>query len=170
MANLISRDLAVLAPRHGFLPGSRVPLPALVLKRGGLAAQAEEACGCESEEGGHEQANYELPRHRGAPSLVAAAGRRWRLTVALHIVKLGNRSALASKASRYLGTLCVQGYVDAARAFESESGTSPGLDLNAITDRMEIRKAVQSGDVEEAIERTNDLDPEVCRRRRCQCC
>ncbi len=54
-----------------------------------------------------------------------------------------------------------QGYVDAARAFEKESSTSPGLDLNAITDRMEIRKAMQSGDVEQAIERTNDLDPEV---------
>ncbi|GAB4821825.1 hypothetical protein N2152v2_008871 [Parachlorella kessleri] len=57
--------------------------------------------------------------------------------------------------------LVTEGYVDAARAFESESGTSPGLDLGAITDRMEIRKAVQSGEVEEAIERTNDLDPEI---------
>ena len=40
--------------------------------------------------------------------------------------------------------------------------TQPGIDLAAITDRMDIRKAVQSGNVEEAIERVNDLNPEVC--------
>jgi hypothetical protein len=45
--------------------------------------------------------------------------------------------------------------------FEKESGTAPGVDLGAITDRMEIRKAVQAGHVEEAIERVNDLNPEV---------
>ena len=43
-----------------------------------------------------------------------------------------------------------QGYVDAARVFERESGTAPGVDLDQITDRMDIRKAVQSGDVEQA--------------------
>ena len=55
----------------------------------------------------------------------------------------------------------VQGYVEAAQTFEKESGTPPGVLLAAITDRMEIRKAVQSGNVEEAIERVNDLNPEV---------
>jgi hypothetical protein len=54
-----------------------------------------------------------------------------------------------------------QGYVEAARMFEQESGTSPGLNLDAITDRMEVRKAVQSGQVELAVEKVNDLDPEV---------
>ncbi len=57
--------------------------------------------------------------------------------------------------------LLLQGYVEAAHTFEKESGTPPGVDLGAITDRMEIRKAVQSGNVEEAIERVNDLNPEV---------
>ncbi len=51
--------------------------------------------------------------------------------------------------------------MEAAQTFEKESGTQPGIDLGAITDRMEIRKAVQSGNVEEAIERVNDLNPEV---------
>ena len=51
--------------------------------------------------------------------------------------------------------------MEAAQTFEKESGTAPGVDLAAITDRMEIRKAVQSGNVEEAIERVNDLNPEV---------
>ena len=45
--------------------------------------------------------------------------------------------------------------------FEAESATAPGVDLGAITDRMEIRKAVQSGNMEEAIERVNDLNPQV---------
>ena len=54
-----------------------------------------------------------------------------------------------------------QGYAEAARAFERESGTAPGLDLGAITERMEIRKAMAAGDVEGAIERVNDLDPEA---------
>ncbi|KAL4458736.1 hypothetical protein ABPG75_013601 [Micractinium tetrahymenae] len=57
--------------------------------------------------------------------------------------------------------LVTEGYVDAARVFERESGTAPGVDLDQITDRMDIRKAVQSGDVEQAIERVNDLDPEI---------
>ena len=55
----------------------------------------------------------------------------------------------------------LQGYVDAADIFQKESNTKPGVDLAAITDRMEIRKAVQSGDIQQAIERVNDLNPEV---------
>lgn len=45
--------------------------------------------------------------------------------------------------------------------FESESGTAPGVQLSTIMDRMEIRKAVQAGQVEEAIDKVNDLNPEV---------
>ena len=57
--------------------------------------------------------------------------------------------------------LSVQGYVDAAKVFEMESKCSPGVDLSSLADRMEIRNALQSGDVETAIERVNDLDPEI---------
>lgn len=46
--------------------------------------------------------------------------------------------------------------------FEVESGTSPGVQLSSILDRMVIRKAVQAGAVEEAIDKVNDLNPEVC--------
>lgn len=45
--------------------------------------------------------------------------------------------------------------------FEMESGTAPGVELSTITDRMEVRKAVQAGRLDEAIEKVNDLDPEV---------
>ena len=51
--------------------------------------------------------------------------------------------------------------MEAADTFSKEAGTQPGVDLNAITDRMEIRKAVQSGNVDFAVERVNDLSPEV---------
>ena len=51
--------------------------------------------------------------------------------------------------------------MDAARAFQEESGTDPGADLHGIAGRMEIRAAVQGGRIEDAIDRVNDLDPEV---------
>lgn len=54
-----------------------------------------------------------------------------------------------------------QGYVDAARMFEQESGTAPGVELSSITERMEVRKAVQAGQIEAAIDKVNDLNPEV---------
>jgi glucose-induced degradation protein 8 len=55
--------------------------------------------------------------------------------------------------------------VDAAEAFQKESGADPGVDLSAIRHRMEIRRAVQSGNVEAAIERVNDLDSEILEER-----
>lgn len=57
--------------------------------------------------------------------------------------------------------LVTEGYVDAAEKFKSESGTEPDIDLATITDRMAVKQAVQSGDVEVAIERVNDLNPEI---------
>ncbi|PNH10466.1 Glucose-induced degradation protein 8 [Tetrabaena socialis] len=57
--------------------------------------------------------------------------------------------------------LVTEGYVEAARMFEQESSTPPGVNLDAITDRMEVRRALQSGDVESAMEKVNDLDPEI---------
>jgi hypothetical protein len=54
----------------------------------------------------------------------------------------------------------VQGYLDAAKAFEEESGTSmEGLDCSE--ERMHIRNALEKGQMDEAISRVNDLSPEV---------
>ncbi|KAL4556189.1 hypothetical protein LXL04_038832 [Taraxacum kok-saghyz] len=53
-----------------------------------------------------------------------------------------------------------KGYVDAAEKFRMESGTEH-IDLATITDRMAVKKAVQSGNVEDAIEKVNDLNPEI---------
>ncbi|KND01575.1 uncharacterized protein SPPG_09111 [Spizellomyces punctatus DAOM BR117] len=57
--------------------------------------------------------------------------------------------------------LVIEGYKDAAEKFSRESGLQPGIDLASIEDRMNIRNAIQSGDIEDAIERVNDLDPEI---------
>lgn len=38
--------------------------------------------------------------------------------------------------------LVTEGYVEAAKKFREEAGADPGVDLDGITDRMEIRKAV----------------------------
>jgi len=57
--------------------------------------------------------------------------------------------------------LIIEGYKDAAEKFQQESGTNPGVDLNSISDRMLIRNAIQNGRIEEAIERVNDLNPQI---------
>ncbi|XP_068639802.1 protein GID8 homolog isoform X3 [Aristolochia californica] len=56
--------------------------------------------------------------------------------------------------------LVTEGYVEAAEKFRMESGTEH-IDLMTITDRMAVKKAVQSGNVEDAIEKVNDLNPEI---------
>lgn len=55
--------------------------------------------------------------------------------------------------------LVIEGYKEAAEKFSGECGTAPGIDLPSIADRMATRVAIQRGDVQEAIERANALDP-----------
>ncbi|XP_058095442.1 protein GID8 homolog isoform X2 [Magnolia sinica] len=55
--------------------------------------------------------------------------------------------------------LVTEGYVEAAEKFRMESGTEH-IDLATITDRMAVKMAVQCGNVEDAIEKVNDLNPE----------
>ena len=57
--------------------------------------------------------------------------------------------------------LVIEGYKDAAESFVKEANLTPNIDLNSIENRMNIRNAVQSGQIEAAIEMVNDLDPEV---------
>ncbi len=56
--------------------------------------------------------------------------------------------------------LVTEGYVDAAEKFQLESGTEH-IDLGTITDRIAVCRALQNGNVEDAIEKVNDLNPEV---------
>lgn len=57
--------------------------------------------------------------------------------------------------------LVIEGYKSAAEEFSREAEISPAPDFESIQSRMSIREAVQRGDVQEAIERVNDLNPEV---------
>ena len=51
----------------------------------------------------------------------------------------------------------IEGYKDAAETFSQECGISPSIDVDSIKDRMNIKNAIQNGNVEEAIERVNDF-------------
>lgn len=57
--------------------------------------------------------------------------------------------------------LVIEGYKSAAQEFSQEAGITPPVDFESIESRMVIREALQRGDVEEAITRVNDLNPEV---------
>ncbi|KAF8560284.1 hypothetical protein OG21DRAFT_1452215 [Imleria badia] len=57
--------------------------------------------------------------------------------------------------------LVIEGYKSAAQEFSDEAGITPPVDFESIESRMVIREALQRGDVEEAITRVNDLNPEI---------
>ncbi|KZW01972.1 hypothetical protein EXIGLDRAFT_508082 [Exidia glandulosa HHB12029] len=57
--------------------------------------------------------------------------------------------------------LVIEGYKTAAEEFSREAEISPAPDFESIQSRMNIREALQRGDVQEAIERVNDLNPEI---------
>ena len=58
--------------------------------------------------------------------------------------------------------LVIEGFKSAAEEFGREAGLAAPVDLESIESRMNIREALQRGDVSEAIARVNDLNPEVC--------
>lgn len=58
--------------------------------------------------------------------------------------------------------LVIEGYKSAAEEFSQEANISPPVDFESIESRMDIREALQRGDIEDAITRVNDLNPEVC--------
>ena len=57
--------------------------------------------------------------------------------------------------------LVIEGYKVSAEEFSQEAGLPPPVDFESIEGRMNIREALQRGDVEDAITRVNDLNPEV---------
>jgi hypothetical protein len=57
--------------------------------------------------------------------------------------------------------LVIEGYKSAAEEFSGEANVPPPVDFESIESRMVIREALQRGDIEEAIARMNDLNPEV---------
>jgi hypothetical protein len=57
--------------------------------------------------------------------------------------------------------LVIEGYKTAAEEFSVEANVAPHVPLSSIESRVDIREALQRGDVEDAINRLNDLAPEV---------
>jgi hypothetical protein len=60
-----------------------------------------------------------------------------------------------------LNYFAIMGYRDAAQAFALESNTIPNIHLDSITDRMLIRNLIQSGNIQQAVEKVNDLESEI---------
>jgi len=57
--------------------------------------------------------------------------------------------------------LTIEGYRTAAEEFSKEADIAPPVDFENIEARMNVREALQRGDVDEAILRVNDLDSEI---------
>lgn len=55
----------------------------------------------------------------------------------------------------------LQGHARAAEAFEKETGTSHHLDIEGTKIRMHVRKSVEEGKSEHAIEQVIDLNPQI---------
>ena len=54
-----------------------------------------------------------------------------------------------------------EGFKDAAVEFQRETGIDPGLDENVMDQQIRIRKAVEAGNIQMAVEAVNQLDPEI---------
>jgi hypothetical protein len=55
-----------------------------------------------------------------------------------------------------------EGYPSAAQKFAKEANIVPSLDGEAIQERVDIRNAIHAGNMQLAIERINELNPQVC--------
>lgn len=57
--------------------------------------------------------------------------------------------------------LVTNGYPAAAKRFAVEANIQPRADIGSIQERVEIRSAIHSGDIQTAIEKINELNPQV---------
>lgn len=57
--------------------------------------------------------------------------------------------------------LVKEGFKDAVLSFRSESGLDPGVNMAIMDDQIKIRDAVESGNIQEAVELVNEVDPEI---------
>jgi len=60
--------------------------------------------------------------------------------------------------------LVTEGFVDAARQFQRESGATPEAELSSIEERTRVRKTLQGGDVAGAIELVDGISPDILKR------
>lgn len=84
------------------------------------------------------------------------------LNISMYDVLLHRLTSLCSDLNRLImDYLVIEGYKSAAEEFSQEANIPPPVDFQSIESRMNIREALQRGDVEDAIMRMNDLNPEV---------
>lgn len=57
--------------------------------------------------------------------------------------------------------LIIEGYESAATKFAEEAGITPRISTDCIADRVQIRSAINRGDIIDAIRLINELNPEV---------
>lgn len=57
--------------------------------------------------------------------------------------------------------LVTNGYPAAAQKFAVEANIQLTTDLQAIQERVDIRTAIHSGDIQVAVEKINELNPQV---------
>lgn len=57
--------------------------------------------------------------------------------------------------------LITEGYPSAARKFAMEANIQPKTDLESVQERVEIRESIHRGDMQTAIEKINELNPQV---------
>ncbi|MCJ1360035.1 MAG: hypothetical protein MMC33_010038 [Icmadophila ericetorum] len=60
--------------------------------------------------------------------------------------------------------LVSEGYPSAAQSFAQEANIQPRVDPESIQERVEIRNAIYAGDVQTAIEKINELNPQILDR------
>lgn len=61
-----------------------------------------------------------------------------------------------------LDYLTMEGYPLAAAKFSKEANLQPRQEDPAVKARQQIKTSIHQGNIQEAIEALNDLDPEVC--------
>jgi glucose-induced degradation protein 8 len=57
--------------------------------------------------------------------------------------------------------LITEGYPSAAQKFAIEANIPPNTDFESINERVEIRNSIHRGDLQTAIEKINELNPQV---------
>ncbi|KAL8032635.1 hypothetical protein ABFX02_13G109200 [Erythranthe guttata] len=69
--------------------------------------------------------------------------------------------SISSMQKLVINYMTTEGYIDAAEIFQLESGIKPDVDCETVVLRTPIKKAIQSGDAERAIEELNHLNPSI---------
>lgn len=57
--------------------------------------------------------------------------------------------------------LVKEGFKDSVQAFQTETGIDPGVNMAIIDDQIQIREAIEAGNIQTAMELVNDVDPEI---------